>query len=302
MHFLNTVVARAIPFIPRALVRKISRRYIAGDTLTDAVTCGHRLAALGFSATLDVLGESVTTMEEAARTAGAYIRSLDAIHADGLHADISIKPSALGLLLHPQGCEQLVRLVLDAAQRHGTFVCIDMEDVSCTQLELELFLRLRASHDNVGLAVQAYLLRSYSDMDVLMRAQSVLRICKGIYREAQLHLVPGAWNDRQAINPHFLQHVARCFDSGMFVAIATHDAVLIEQIVALAAERKIAPTRFEFQMLLGVCEPLRDKLRNAGFNVRIYVPYGEDWYAYSTRRLKENPRIAGHVLRALLGF
>jgi proline dehydrogenase len=128
-----------------------------------------------------------------------------------------------------------------------------------------------------------------------------LRLCKGIYQEDPSHLVDNAWRDRAAINPHFLAHLSHCFEANSFVAIATHDKALIEQTIALAEDRGIARSRFEFQMLLGVCEPLRDTLLAQGFGVRIYVPYGKDWYGYSTRRLKENPRIAGHILRAMLG-
>jgi proline dehydrogenase len=143
--------------------------------------------------------------------------------------------------------------------------------------------------------------RTYQDIENLVCKRHHLRICKGIYLEAHAHLVDDAWRDRRAINPHFLHHVARCFETGTFVAVATHDTMLIDQVIELASSRGVERSMFEFQMLLGVCEPLRDKLRDKGFGVRIYVPYGKDWYGYSTRRLKENPSIAGHILKALLG-
>jgi proline dehydrogenase len=160
---------------------------------------------------------------------------------------------------------------------------------------------MQSRHGNVSLALQAYLQRTYQDIELLVRGHSTLRLCKGIYVEPQTHLVEGAWKDRRAINPHFLHHIARCFDTGSFVAIATHDAALIAQVIALATRQGVDRKKFEFQMLLGVCEPLRDQLRDSGFSVRIYVPFGQDWYGYSTRRMQENPRIAGHVLKALLG-
>jgi proline dehydrogenase len=294
------LAARAIPFIPRALVHKISRRYIAGSTRAEALARVRQLNAQGFPVTLDILGESAAGLPEAQATAQAYVELLDAIAEQGLQANVSIKPSALGLLWDAGQCEQLACSVLDAAQRHHNTLCLDMEDVRCTQKELVLFRRLRTRSDTVSLALQAYLQRTYADIEPLAQQQCSLRICKGIYREERHHLVDNAWSDRAAINAHFLAHVARCFDAGSFVGIATHDGPLTQQIIELAEARNIDRTRFEFQMLLGVCETLRDQLRQRGFTVRIYVPFGEDWYGYSTRRLKENPRIAGYVARALM--
>ncbi|MFZ6769381.1 proline dehydrogenase family protein [Undibacterium sp. Di26W] len=302
MQLINTLVAHAIPWLPRALIQSISRRYIAGNKLADALVRIHELNALGFQVTVDVLGESAGNLSQVTDTTNEYIRLLHAIHAHGLNAGISVKPTALGLLLHPAQCEQMLMQIVDVAEGHALPVCMDMEDVSCTQMEIELFIRLKQYSNKLSLALQAYLQRSYADIEQLIHLQSSLRLCKGIYAEDQSHLVKDAWRDRSAINAHFLHHVSRCFDAGTFIAIATHDQVLVRQIVAMIRQRHIAPTQFEFQMLLGVCEPLRDWLREMGFCVRIYVPYGEDWYGYSTRRMKENPRIAGYVLRAMLGL
>jgi len=302
MRIFNTMAALAIPFVPRALIKKISRRYIAGESLTDAIEKVHRLNAAGFSATLDVLGETVASADEAEIMLSEYMKLLAAIQAHGLNAEISIKPSALGLLVDEKKCEHLVRQVLIASAAHGNFACVDMEDVTCTQKEIELFARVESDHDNVGLALQAYLKRTYGDIDRLLRNRSAIRICKGIYVEDRLHLVERAREDRTAINVHFINHVSRCFKAGAFVAIATHDAALVDDLIAVVHREGVARTKFEFQMLLGVCEPLRDKLLAMGFNVRIYVPYGKDWYGYSTRRIKENPSIAGHVIKAMFGL
>ena len=302
MQLLDTLVARAIPWAPRALIHKISRRYIAGDNLTDALHRVRQLNAQGFTVTLDVLGETISTLPQAQATADTYMEVLHAVHDQGLQANISIKPSAFGLLLEAQQCEQLIARVLDTAERHRNSVCLDMEDASCTQKEIDLFMRLRARFGNVGLALQAYLLRTYQDLEPLLHKAHTLRICKGIYREDRTHLVQDAWRDRSAINEHFLKHVERCFDAGSFVGIATHDAALIASIVKTARKHGIDPGRFEFQMLLGVCEPLRDQLLEMGFKVRVYVPFGKDWYGYSTRRLNENPRIAGYIAKALIGL
>ncbi|WP_411561695.1 proline dehydrogenase family protein [Pseudomonas shirazensis] len=302
MQIFNALMARAIPFIPRAIIQKISRRYIAGATPDEALARVQQLNAQGYSVTLDVLGETVSTLQQAEKTASDYIDLLEAIHARRLNAHISIKPSSLGLLLDTRQCARLAARIIDAAELRENSVCIDMEDVACTQKEIDLFSRVRAGHGNVGLALQAYLKRTYQDIEVLTREPNTLRLCKGIYVEERTHLVDDAWRDRSAINTHFLNHVSRCFDSGSFVGVATHDAALIEQVIALAQDNGIDKSRFEFQMLLGVCEPLRDKVLRMGFNVRIYVPFGMDWYGYSTRRLNENPSIAGHVAKALIGL
>lgn len=302
MQAFDSLAARAIPWLPRALVRRISRRYIAGDALADASARVRQLNAEGFSATLDVLGETVATWTQAHTMARAYADALSAIQAQGLRAGISIKPSALGLLLDAGRCEQLMDSLLQHASRGGIPVCMDMEDLRCTQLEIDLHARLQARHRSLGLALQAYLERTHEDIETLARRGSPLRICKGIYPEDPDCLVPHAAQDRAAINPHFLNHVADALDAGCFVSVATHDDALAEEVVALIHQRCVAPARFEFQMLLGVCEPLRDRLRNAGHPVCIYVPYGDDWYGYSTRRLKENPRIARYVMRAAFGM
>ena len=302
MSTFNAVAARAIPWIPRALVRKISRRYIAGATVAEALARVRSLNAEGFEVTLDVLGETVSSFAQARRVADDCLRVLEAVHAAAARSTLSVKPTAFGLLLDARRCESLLDEVLSTAGRLGNAVCLDMEDAACTQREIDLFLALRARHRHVELALQAYLRRTQGDLDRLLPTGSGLRICKGIYREAPEHLVDGADDDRAAINPHFLAVVARCFAAGTFVAVATHDAALIGQVIALAREGSVDKAAFEFQMLLGVCEPLRDRLREQGFAVRIYVPFGADWYGYSTRRLKENPRIAGHVARALLGL
>ena len=302
MSAFNAMAVRAIPWIPRALVRKISRRYIAGATLAEALARVSCLNDQGFAATLDVLGEAATSLAHARRATDDSLRVLEAVHASGLRSTLSVKPSAFGLLLDAERCYALLDEVLLMAVRFSNAVCLDMEDAACTQREIDLFMALKARHPHVELALQAYLRRTPADLDRLMPTCGSLRICKGIYREAPEHLVDGANDDRATINPHFLAHVARCFATGVFVAVATHDRALIDEVIALASKTGTDPAAFEFQMLLGVCEPLRDSLRQKGFAVRIYVPFGADWYGYSTRRLKENPRIAGHVARALLGL
>ncbi|MBN3786595.1 L-proline dehydrogenase [Burkholderia sp. Ac-20353] len=300
MRILNAMAARAIPFIPRSLIRKISCRYIAGATLADALNRVRSLHAAGYLTTLDVLGETASSPAEVEAVTREYLALIDALHVDGVRTELSIKPSALGLLFDDAGCKTQVLRILDVATRYGVTACIDMEDVNCTQRSLDLFAEAQVAGADVGIALQAYLKRTYADIVPLQRRMSRLRICKGIYAEADEHLVSGASRDRRAINEHFLAHVSSALRAGSFVGIATHDEELIESLIAWIRREQIDPGRFEFQMLLGVCESLRERLRSMGFQVRVYVPYGHDWHGYSTRRIKENPRIAGYVLRALL--
>jgi proline dehydrogenase len=297
---INRWMAQAIPFIPRALLQRVSRRYVAGETLGDAVACVQRLAAAGFGATVDVLGEATQSLAQARQTADEYIALLDALHHAGQRAHVSLKPTAFGLLIDPAHCEAQIERVLQAAARYGSFVRLDMEDLRCTQAEIDLLARLRQRHAHVGLVLQAYLRRTHDDIAALARPGENLRICKGIYAEDPAQLVPHAVRDRRAINPHFVQHVRRCFEAGCFVGIATHDEALVDELIALARTMAVDRTRFEFQMLLGVCEPLRDRLLREGFAVRIYVPYGRDWIGYGTRRIKENPAMAWQLLKGLL--
>ncbi|WP_175770447.1 proline dehydrogenase family protein [Burkholderia anthina] len=299
MRILNTMAARAIPFVPRSLIRRISHRYIAGATLTEALTRVQSLHAAGYRTTLDVLGETALSPVEVEAITSEYLALIDALHAHGLRSELSIKPSALGMLFDEATCKTQVLRILDAATRCGVTACIDMEDATCTQRSLDLFANVEDAED-VGIALQAYLKRTYNDIAPLQRRMSRLRICKGIYAESDVHLVPGASRDRRAINEHFVRHVSSALQAGSFVGIATHDEALIESLITWIRLDQIPPSRFEFQMLLGVCEPLRDRLRSMGFQVRVYVPYGHDWYGYSTRRIKESPRIAGYILRALL--
>jgi proline dehydrogenase len=300
MRILNTMAARAIPLVPRSVIRKISRRYIAGATLAEALDRVRSLHAAGYRTTLDVLGETVSSPAEVETVTREYLALIDALHTAGMSAELSIKLSALGLLFDEASCKQHVQRILDAAATKGVSACIDMEDATCTQKTLDLFACAEAAGADVGVALQAYLKRTYDDIVPLQRRMSRLRICKGIYAEAQAHLVAGASPSRSAINEHFVRHVSSALRAGSFVGIATHDEALIDALIEWIRHEQIAPGRFEFQMLLGVCESLRERLRAMGFQVRVYVPYGHDWYGYSTRRIKENPRIAGYVLRALL--
>ncbi|MBB5445765.1 MULTISPECIES: proline dehydrogenase family protein [unclassified Paraburkholderia] len=301
MRIFNTMAARAIPLVPRALIRKISRRYIAGETLVDALARIHALDAKGFRTTIDVLGETASSLDQAESMTRDYLDLVQALGAENMRTELSIKLTALGLHLDENACLARVSKILRAAAPHGISACIDMEDVSCTQKTLDAFCRLESEGYPVGIALQAYLTRTNTDIVSLQARKSSMRICKGIYAEANEHLVDGASRDRAAINTHFVRLVSSSIQAGAFVGIATHDAQLIDALIDWLQRERIDRSRFEFQMLLGVCEPLRDGLLAQGFNVRVYVPYGLDWYGYSTRRIKENPRIAGYIVATMIG-
>lgn len=300
MRIFNTMAAHAIPLVPRSLIRKISRRYIAGETLCDARTRIHALHAAGFRTTVDVLGETASSSDQAESMTRAYLDLVQALGVQNEPTELSIKLTALGLHLDEDACIARVSAILRAAASQGVSACIDMEDVSCTQKTLDAFFKLESDGYPLGIALQAYLTRTNDDIVPLQARKSRMRICKGIYAEATEHLVKGATMDRGAINSHFVRHVSTAIQAGSFVGIATHDAQLIDALINWLQREQIDRSRFEFQMLLGVCERLRDALLAQGFNVRVYVPYGHDWYGYSTRRIKENPRIAGYILSAMI--
>jgi proline dehydrogenase len=302
MSFFDFIAARSAGVFPKFLVRRLARRYVAGEAVSAAVDCARALLGTGLQVTIDVLGESAGSTDQVRSMEASYFQLMDALSDEGISADVSLKPTALGLLIDPALCELTALRISRHAKALGHTVCLDMEDSRCTQATIELFEQLRRMRMPVALALQAYLLRTGEDARSLSQGRHPLRICKGIYREPEELLVPGAARDRSLINPSFLEAVRSCFATGTFVSIATHDSGLVESILELATDLGVDSSSFEFQMLLGVCEPLRDKLRASGAIVRVYVPFGTDWYGYCVRRLQENPRLAGQVARAAIGL
>jgi proline dehydrogenase len=284
--------------MPKSIVGFFSRKYIAGETLDSAVSLVKDLNAKGIYATLDVLGESVTNEEEATRAFDNAMKVFDAIVEHKLKANISVKPTQLGLSFDEQfACEQIRKLVKHASEIDN-FVRIDMEDSQYTAATIDIYKTLFEEFDNVGIVLQAYLKRSYNDTIILNKLGTNYRICKGIYVEpASL-----AYKNKQMIRDNFLKMLESMFKNGNYVGIATHDEYLIDNAYRIIKELEIPKDKFEFQMLLGVREDLRNKINNDGYKIRIYVPFGEDWYAYSIRRLKENPQIAGYIVQNIFSF
>jgi proline dehydrogenase len=277
-------------------VGAVARRYIAGETMDSALEMTARLNARGITTTMDVLGENITRMEETAPTVRTYAEVLDQLHERRLDGNISVKPTHLGLKLDRAGCLRNLGTLVEKAASMDRFVRIDMEDSSTTSDTLDMYRALRETRSNVGVVLQAYLKRSERDARDLARMAASVRVCKGIYREPP----DIAWRDRARINASFLTLVEMLLGAGCRVAIATHDEDVVDGACRILARLGGCKGRYEFQMLLGVAERLRDRIAAEGHPMRIYVPFGREWYAYSMRRLRENPKIAGHVFRALL--
>ena len=297
LALLDRAIVRVLPAVPRRVVRRLSDRYIAGAELADAVAVVRELNAAGKKATLDVLGEEVVSAEEALAIRDEYELAMTTIEAEGLDANVSVKPTGLGLAVDPELCAESVRALARIAAGHGRFVRMDMEDSSTTTATLDLYRRLRADgHDNVGIVLQAMLRRTLDDVAELAGLDPNVRVCKGIYVEPP----EIAYQGDEAIRFNFVQTISALWASGAKVAVATHDDELVAKALELIREGGLGFERYEFQLLLGVRGELADELVAGGHTVRIYVPYGQKWYEYSLRRLQENPKIAGYVARDTL--
>jgi proline dehydrogenase len=292
VSLVDSAIVRLLPAVPKPVVRRISGRYIAGEDLDDALRVVRELNRQGKMATIDVLGEEITNPDEARAIATAYRDTFAAIDRERLDSNVSVKLTALGLKLGYELCrENLEDVVRHAAEREN-FVRIDMEDSSTTDDTLRLYRELReAGHDNVGVVLQARLKRTVADVRALAELRPNVRLCKGIYLEPP----EIAYRDFDSVRASFVQALEELLDAGCYVGIATHDEWLLEQGQRLAASRRLAPEEYEFQMLLGVRAALGDELVRGGHRLRIYTPFGRHWYAYSLRRLQENPRIAGYI-------
>jgi len=265
--------------------------------LESAYATVRELNTLGCSATVDILGEDSDSQHEVDSTRDFYLAAIEGIDDNNLDCNISIKLSDLGLRFDTNLCYATTRTLVAAAGEHGNFVRIDMEDSTVTSATLEIYRRLREEFQNVGIVIQSCMRRSSSDISQLLHeGPTYVRLCKGIYLEsAKL-----AFTDADQIRQSYCQLLEQLFAGGVRkLAIATHDPTLIEYARDFIAAEQIDRSRYEFQMLLGVAETLRDELVSSGHPLRIYVPFGERWFAYSVRRLRENPEIAGHIVRNL---
>lgn len=298
MHFLNKLIVSFVKLMPNSIVWIFSKRYIAGENLGDAVNLVKSLNEKGIYATIDVLGEAIKNKDEALEDKNKCLEVLDAIKNNNLMANLSIKPTQVGLGLGEEFAYKQVSELMEKAKEINNFLRIDMENSPYTDSTFRLYRRLREKYNNVGVVIQSYLKRSYNDVGELNKLNTNYRLCKGIYIEP----VEIAYKDKQKIRENYIKILEEILKEDNYVGIATHDEYLINESYKLIKELNIPKDKFEFQMLLGVREDLRDKINTDGYKIRIYVPFGKDWYKYSIRRLQENPQIAGHIVKNLFGI
>ncbi len=297
MNWFNKLISLTLPFVPKPIVGFFSRHYIAGDTVEDAVRIVKELNAQKVMATIDVLGEEVKKEEQSLHAVNLYKQVLRAIDREKLDANISVKPTHMGLKIDKEFCFKNIRELVIEAGKINCFVRIDMEDATTTDETIDIYLRIKKEYKNVGTVLQSYLRRTVYDVNNLIPHQANLRLCKGIYNEKR----EIAYKDKMIINENFNYSLKKLLGAGCYVGIATHDEKLVWYALKLVDQLKLDPAKYEFQMLLGVDHEMRRILVNSGHRLRVYVPFGTDWFGYSTRRLKENPAIAGHILRNTIG-
>jgi proline dehydrogenase len=299
---IKKLIARILPYMPKKLVWIFSKRYIAGQNLADAIRVSKDLNKQGIKVTIDLLGEYITKMEEAQAYLEQYLEIIETASQNKIVGNFSIKPSMFGLLLDKEACYKNIRTIIMKAASYNSFVRIDMEDSMCVDLEIAIYRRLKAEFPgNVGLVVQSYMRRTLEDLKNLMDMHSKeiplnYRLCKGIYVEpAEI-----AFKKYQEVRDHFLSDLEFMLQNGVYPGIATHDKFLVEGAYRLLEKYKVPGNMYEFQMLYGVTPDLRKSIVEKGHAMRVYVPFGKHWFGYSTRRLKENPNMVWHILKALV--
>ncbi|MCB2198020.1 proline dehydrogenase family protein [bacterium] len=294
MSLLDRFVVATLPFVPKPVVRHFADPYIAGETLQDAIRQVKKLNREGACATIDVLGESVNNRADAVAAVERYLTVIEAIKKEELDSNISIKPTQLGLGLDFDFCKQNFMQVIEKLNEQDNFVRVDMEDSPYTTLTYDLYESLLEEYPKVGVVMQAYMRRSMNDLkERLIPKKANIRLCKGIYIEPP----EIAYRNFDIVRQNYIRLLRKALESGMYVGIATHDEVLVYEAYKVIEDLGLDKSKYEFQMLLGVTETLRRQVIADGHKMRVYVPFGKDWYAYSTRRLKENPRVAGYVFK-----
>ena len=290
----NKLIVVLMPLAPRFIVKMISKRYIAGEDTASAMATCKKLNDQGFLTTVDILGESVTANDQAKEARDSYLDLITEVAKSGITKNISLKPTALGLELSEDLAFEYISAIVEKAHEAGVFIRIDMEDSPYIDKTIDMYNRLRTRFPQLGTVIQAYMHRSMDDVTKVAASSGNLRICKGIYKESPQI----AYQDADEVRQNYLKLVREMLVRGAYVGIATHEPYLIDESLKLISELKISPDKYEFQALLGV--PILKRLEaliRTGHRVRIYVPFGSEWYAYSSRRLKENPDVAGYVLK-----
>lgn len=296
MSVFDKLIVGTLPMVPKFIVGRVAARYVAGETLDQAVALIRKLNGEGAMATVDLLGEEVKDHAKANEAVGEYLRILERIEKEKLDANISVKPTQIGLGFDQQFCRDNYEKLAAAAKSRGNFMRLDMEDRTTTDATLEIYRYCHQRHHNVGPVLQAYMRRTLRDIAELPADCVSVRLCKGIYIEPR----EVAFKAFDTVRLNYLQALEALLQRGIYVGIATHDEHLVCGALGILNRLGVPRERYEFQMLLGVDNQLRKILIDGGHRLRVYVPYGRDWYHYSMRRLRENPQVAGHVARALL--
>jgi proline dehydrogenase len=298
----NKFIAAILPYFPKKFIWIFSRPYISGETIEDAMRVSKDLNKnKKIKVTLDVLGEFIKNLDEAEANKKEYLHLIEFTNQNGIDGNFSLKPSSFGLLIDKNICYNHIREITAKAASYNNFIRIDMEDSPCTDLEIELFRKLKSEFPvNVGLVIQAYLKRTYNDIEKMLdlnteNAPLNYRLCKGIYIEPESI----AYKKYEEINKHYLEDLELILKNKIYVGIATHDKSLISGAYKLIEKYNVPKNKYEFQMLYGVTPKLRESIVNDGHTMRVYVPFGKQWFGYSTRRLKENPKMASHIIKAI---
>jgi len=297
----NKLITLLLPYMPKKLVWIFSKRYIAGESIDDGLRVSMSLNRMKIHVTIDLLGEFIKTLDQAEENKKRYIEIIEYFTSRNVKGNFSVKPTMFGLLIDKEVCYSHVREIVAKAAERKSFIRIDMEDSQCVDNELALFKKLREEFPaNVGIVIQAYLRRTVSDIEGLAAINTPenpvnFRLCKGIYIESEQI----AFKDKDSIRQNYLKALELIFRNKMYVGIATHDKFLIDEAYELIEKYHVPENRFEFQMLYGVTPELRQSVVDKGHLMRVYVPYGKDWFGYCTRRLKENPKMASHIIKAL---
>jgi len=297
----NKFIAAILPWFPKKFIWIFSKPYISGETIEDAMRVAKDLNSKNIKVTLDVLGEFIKTLDEAELNKEEYLNLIDISYKNHIDGNFSLKPTSFGLLIDKDICYNHIREIVAKAASYNGFIRIDMEDSPCTDDEIKLFRKLKAEFPgNVGLVIQAYLKRTLKDLEEMMDLKNSnislsYRLCKGIYVEPEAI----AYKKYEEINQHFLEDLEFMFRNKIHAGIATHDKPLVEGAYKLIEKYNVPKNMYEFQMLYGVTPNLRESIVNEGHTMRVYVPFGKQWFGYSTRRLKENPKMASHIIKAI---
>lgn len=298
---LNKLIANILPHMPKKLVWVFSKRYIAGETIEEGLLASKLLNEKNIVVTIDLLGEFIQTLDEAKENRDQYFEIIKRFTSENVIGNFSLKPTMFGLLIDKDVCFNYIREIVALAAERNTFIRIDMEDSQCVDAEIDMFRRLKKEFPkNVGLVLQAYLRRTLNDIEALNELNSAeapvsFRLCKGIYVEPEKI----AYKGYQEVRDNFMKDLDYMFKHKIYVGIATHDKYLVEESFKLIEKYRVPKNMYEFQMLYGVTPELRQSIVDKGHLMRVYVPYGKHWFKYSTRRLKENPKMATEIIKAL---